>query len=151
MQLSSPAWKAGEPIPKKYTCDGEDRSPPLRILGAPAGTAAFALVVTDPDAPSGTFVHWTLYDLPGRALGLPEGLPRAPTLPDGSQQGKTSWGRVGYGGPCPPGGRHRYFFRLHALKAPLRAGPGLTAEALEKALSSLTLEVAELMGTYSRP
>lgn len=148
--ISSPAWRNGESIPKLYTCDGRDISPPLSFEGAPAGTRAFALVCSDPDAPHGTWVHWVIYNIPGGVRGLREGVSRDPSFPDGSHQGNNSWNRLGYGGPCPPSGRHRYFFRLHALRESVRAGPGLTAHELEKALQGIELESAELLGTYAR-
>ncbi len=151
LKLNSPQWKHGETIPKKYTADGSDVSPPLHFEGVPAGTKAFVLVCDDPDAPGGTWVHWVLYNVPGVAHGLPEGVPTNPSLPDGSRQGKNSWDNIGYGGPSPPPGKpHRYFFRLYALREPLSLPPGLSAKEAEAAARPKSLEMAELMGTFGR-
>jgi Raf kinase inhibitor-like YbhB/YbcL family protein len=151
MKLSSPKWKKGETIPMRYTGDGPDVSPPLVFEGVPAGTKAFALVCDDPDAPVGTWVHWVIYDIPGTANGLAEGVAKAGVLPDGSRQGKNSWKNLGYGGPSPPPGKpHRYFFRLYALREPLGAAPGLTAKDAESAARAKSIESAEYMGTYGR-
>ena len=151
LRVSSPAWKHGERIPTRYTDDGEDLSPPLVFEGAPPGTAALALICDDPDAPGGTWVHWVLYDLPGTATGLAEGVPTEPRLPDGSLQGRNGWSRIGYGGPSPPRGKpHRYFFRLYALREPLRARPGLSAAEIERAARGRAIESASFMGTYGR-
>jgi len=151
LTVSSPAWKHGEPIPKKYTGDGADVSPPLVFAGVPTGTTSFALVCDDPDAPVGTWVHWVIYDLPGTATGVPEGVPKAASLPDGSRQGRNSWKKLGYGGPSPPPGKpHRYFFRLYALREPLGAGPGLGAKEMEASARARSIGMAEFMGTYGR-
>src|SRR5215831_4960318 len=117
--LSSTSLQDGR-VPKKFTCDGEDKSPPLTWRSRPDGTKALALTVTDPDAPGGAFTHWVLYNLPADANGLPEGVPKEAQLSNGSLQGKSDFGRVGYGGPCPPpGGPHRYVFTLYALDVKL--------------------------------
>jgi len=155
LELKSPAFKAGGRIPKKYTCQGDDVSPPLAWTQAPPGTKSLALIMDDPDAPVGTWVHWVLYDLPATLTSLSEGLPRQEALPDGSKHGK-SWGvddfsRTGYYGPCPPPGHpHRYFFRLYALDRV----PGLPTQAtkseLLKAMTGHILGQAELMGLYQR-
>lgn len=151
LRVSSPQWKHGETIPKKYTGDGPDVSPPLHFEEVPAGTRSFALVCDDPDAPVGTWVHWAIYDIPGVAKGLAEGIAKAPSLPDGSRQGKNSWNKIGYGGPSPPPGKpHRYFFRLYALREPLNATPGLTAKDVEAAARAKAIEMAEFVGTYGR-
>ncbi len=150
LTLDSPAFAQGEPIPRAYTCDGDDISPPLTWTDPPADTVTFALVMEDPDAPGGTWEHWVIFDVPGDASGLPEAIPPEPRLPDGSVQGLNSWGRVGYGGPCPPGGRHRYFFRLYALDTRLELGADTTAAQLMEALEGHVLARAELMGVYSR-
>lgn len=151
LKLTSPQWRHGETIPKKHTADGSDVSPPLHFEGIPAGTKGFALVCDDPDAPVGTWVHWAIYDVPGVARGLPEGIPTVASLPDGSRQGKNSWNKIGYGGPSPPPGKpHRYFFRLYALREPLNAASGLSAKEVEAAARARSLEMAELMGTYGR-
>ena len=152
LRLSSPQWKRGETIPKKYTGDGADASPPLVFESVPAGTKSFALICDDPDAPVGTWVHWVLYDVPGTAKGLPEGVPTGPSLPDGSRQGKNGWKTTGYRGPAPPPGKpHRYFFRLYALKDYLSQAPGLEAREVESAARSKSIEMAEYLGVYQRP
>ncbi len=149
--LASPAFASGEPIPRKYTCDGDDVSPPLTWTNAPTATQAFALVMEDPDAPGGTWDHWVIFDIPGHASGLSQAIPPEPRLPDGSIQGVNSWGQVGYGGPCPPEGRgHRYFFRLYALDTRLELGAEISAARLMEAMEGHVLAQAELMGVYRR-
>ena len=151
LRLSSTKWKHGETIPKRFTGDGPDVSPPLAFDGVPTGTKAFVLICDDPDAPVGTWVHWVIYDIPGTAKGLPEGVPKDGSLPDGSRQGRNSWKNLGYGGPSPPPGRpHRYFFRLYALREPLGATPGLSAKEAETAARTKSIESAEFLGTYGR-
>jgi len=148
--LQSPAFAPQGAIPAKYSCDGEDVSPPLEWSGAPADTKSFALIVDDPDAPIGTFNHWILFNIPASVNQLPEGVPRKDTLADGSRQGKTSWRKVGYGGPCPPSGTHRYFFKLYALDTMLNLPAGATKEEVLQAMSGHILATGELMGTYKR-
>ena len=151
LKLSSPQWKPGETVPRKYTGDGTDVSPPLVFEGVPVGTKAFALICDDPDAPVGTWVHWVIYDVPGTAKGLPEGVPKGASLPDGSRQGLNGWKTTGYRGPSPPPGKpHRYFFRLYALREPLGLAPGLTAQEVEAAAKARSLGSAEYLGTYGR-
>jgi Raf kinase inhibitor-like YbhB/YbcL family protein len=152
LTLSSSAFSAGGSIPALYTCEGKDVSPPLAWGGAPAGTQSFALVVDDPDAPDPaapkmTWVHWVLYNLPATTHLLPEAVK---SLPAGTREGKNDWKRTGYGGPCPPIGRHRYFFKLYALDCELPDLTGPTKAALEKAMAGHVLEKAELMGTYQK-
>ncbi len=149
--LKSPAFAYGGAVPKRYTCDGEDRSPPLRWQGVPEGTGALLLYVFDPDAPVGTFVHWVAYDLPPDRNGLPEGVPKTPEAM-GFKQATNDFRRVGYGGPCPPRGHgsHRYFFRLYALDGPLGLAPGRPAREVLKAAEGHVLGEAEWMGTYTR-
>jgi len=150
-ELKSSAFKAGETIPRKHTCDGQDLSPPLAWADPPPGTKSFALVCDDPDAPAGTWVHWVLYGVPASVTSLPEGVRPAPTLDDGSRQGTNDFRRTGYGGPCPPrGAPHRYSFRLYALAAVPELAPGATKAALLKAIGGHTLGQAELMGRYAR-
>ncbi|HYY06674.1 MAG TPA: YbhB/YbcL family Raf kinase inhibitor-like protein [Candidatus Limnocylindria bacterium] len=150
-ELKSRAFKPGETIPRKHTCDGEDVSPPLAWTDPPAGTKSFALVCDDPDAPAGTWVHWVLYGVPASARSLPEGVPPKATHDDGSRQGTNDFRRTGYGGPCPPrGAPHRYYFRLYALDAVPELAPGATKAALLKAIGEHTLGQAELMGRYGR-
>lgn len=155
LKITSPAFAANRPIPAKYTCDGENLSPPLAWTGVPPGAASLALIMDDPDAPAGTWVHWVLYDLDATAPGLPEGLPKRDELDGGGVQG-LCWGvdrfsRLGYQGPCPPpGAPHRYRFRLYALHAPLRLAPRATKAEVLKAMAGHVLAQAELVGTYRR-
>ncbi len=149
LQLTSPAFAAQGEIPKRFTCDGAGVPPPLAWTGAPAGTKSFALVVDDPDAPMGTWVHWVLYDLPDTVAALPEGL-KAKDLPPGTREGTNSWKTTGYGGPCPPAGRHRYFHKLYALDIVLPDLDRPTSGRLEKAMAGHVLARAELVGTYQR-
>ena len=148
--LISSAFSQGGAIPAQYTCDGADVSPPLSWGGGPAGTAAFALICEDPDAPVGNWVHWVVYNIPAGRDSLPEGLPAVGQLEDGTVQGVNGWGRTGYGGPCPPSGTHRYFFRLYALDSLLELPAGANASELREAMSGHVLDEAELMGVYSR-
>jgi Raf kinase inhibitor-like YbhB/YbcL family protein len=150
-ELKSPSISSGGDIPTKHTCDGPDVSPPLEWTSPPAGTKAFALVCEDPDAPSGLWVHWVLWGMAPTATALPEGVNRAPTLPDGSRQGRNDFGKVGHNGPCPPRGRpHRYFYRLYALDAVPSLEPGATRQQLLDAIKGHVLGQAELMGRYGR-
>ena len=149
--LESSAFKDGGDIPKKYTCDGEDLSPNLTWNEPPAGTKSLALIADDPDAPSGTWVHWVYFDIPVQARSLPEGLSKNAELKDGSRQGRNDFGRVGYGGPCPPRGpAHRYLFKLYALNAKLDLPPGATKADVERAMKGKILGQAQLMGKYKR-
>lgn len=149
-RLESSAFVAGASIPARYTCDGDDISPPLSWSEPPTRTRSFALIMDDPDAPVGVWDHWLLYNLPADARGLPAGIPAAPKLDDGSVHGKNSWGRTDYGGPCPPSGEHRYFFKLYALDAPLDLAPGANKQTLLQAMDGHVLAEAELMGVYGR-
>ncbi len=149
-QLTSSAFEHEGPIPGKYSCDGENVSPPLRWGDPPEGAQSFALIFDDPDAPAGTWVHWVLYNIPGEARALPDAVPAEVKLVDGSLHGKNSWRRMDYGGPCPPGGTHRYFFKLYALDTMLDLPAGATREQLEQAMEGHILAQAELMGTYTR-
>ena len=151
MELTTPDFPAGGTIGKPFTADGGDLSPALAWKGAPQATRAFALIVDDPDAPAGTWVHWVLYDLPGTAAGLAQAQPRSPVLGNGAKQGRNSWSRLGWNGPSPPPGKpHRYFFKLYALDGTLGLEPGATAQALERAMKGKVLAEASLMGTYGR-
>ncbi|MFS8866707.1 YbhB/YbcL family Raf kinase inhibitor-like protein [Synechococcus sp. H65.1] len=150
LQLASSAFAPSEPIPSRYTCEGEDLSPPLTWSGAPVGTQSFALIMDDPDAPRGTFVHWVVYNLPASVTSLPEGIRSDSDLPQGAVHGQNSWGRNSYGGPCPPSGTHRYFFTLYALDSQLALAPGATKEALLQAMEGHILAQAQLMGTYQK-
>jgi len=141
----------GGKIPARHTCTGEDLSPPLEWSGVPAGTRAFALVCEDPDAPTGMWVHWVLYNLPAESTGLPEGIGHGASLPAGALEGKNSWGRNGYGGPCPPPGKpHHYVFRLYALDAPLSLLAGATKAQVEAALRGHVLAQDEYVGLFGR-
>ena len=150
LSITSTAFKQGERIPSKYTCDGSDVSPGLEWSDVPDSTRSFTIIADDPDAPVGTWIHWVLYNVPGETRTLPEAVPPDANLPDGSRQGKNSWGRPGYGGPCPPGGTHRYFFKLYALDTVLELPSGVSKDDLLKAMKGHILAEAELMGVYSR-
>jgi Raf kinase inhibitor-like YbhB/YbcL family protein len=145
MILESEAFPEGGVIPGRHTCDGVDVSPPLSWRDAPAETVTFALVMDDPDAPAGTWVHWVLFDVPAAVSEIREG-----TTPRGSREGKNSWRRSGYGGPCPPSGTHRYVFRLYAVDCALGLASGTTATDLARALRGHVLAEARLMGRYAR-
>jgi len=149
-ELTSTAFAPGEPIPRKYSCDGEDISPPLQWSDPPQGTQSFALIADDPDAPLGTWVHWVLYNLPAEARALPEAVPPDAELPDGSRHGQNSWRRLDYGGPCPPSGTHRYVFKLYALDMVLDLKAGASKKQVLKAMEGHILAQAEVMGVYSR-
>ena len=154
-RLTSPAFKHGETIPKVHTCEGKDPSPALDWSGAPPGTKSFALIMDDPDAPVGLWVHWVLYNIPGELSGLPENLPKTARVLGGAKHG-ASWGvdsfsRTGYGGPCPPPGKpHRYVFKLFALDKALGLPPGATASETAKAMEGHVLGRAELIGLFER-
>jgi Raf kinase inhibitor-like YbhB/YbcL family protein len=149
--LKARDFDAGGPIPEKFTCDGTDVSPALEWTAPPDGTAAFALIVDDPDAPAGTWVHWLLYDIPANQLELPEGVETAAQLPSGARQGRNDFRRIGYGGPCPPPGTpHHYHFRLFALKSAVGLRPGVARAALDEAMRGRVLATAELVGLYQR-
>jgi Raf kinase inhibitor-like YbhB/YbcL family protein len=142
-EITSDAFAEAGTIPSRHTCDGPNVSPPLSFAGAPAGARSLALVVDDPDAPVGTFTHWLAWGIDSGADGLGEGQ-AAP------REGRNGFGAVGYAGPCPPRGRHRYFFRLHALDVELELEPGAGRDDLERALEGHVLETAALMGGYER-
>jgi Raf kinase inhibitor-like YbhB/YbcL family protein len=151
MKLTSSALTHGGSIAREFTCDGADTAPPLEWSGAPPGTGSYALIVDDPDAPDPaapkmTYVHWVLYDIPTSANGLPKG----GKPPAGARDGKNDWKRTGYGGPCPPIGRHRYFFKLYALDAMLGDLKSPTKAKLLEGMEGHVLEHVELMGTYQR-
>lgn len=154
LKLGSPAFAHATEIPARYTCDGEDISPPLTWSGVPQATKSLALIVEDPDAPDPkaprvVWVHWILYNIPPSATGLAEAV-AARQLPAGTRQGMNSWHRTGYGGPCPPIGRHRYFHRLYALDTLLPDLGNPDKAKLQKAMAGHVLAQAELMGTYAR-
>jgi hypothetical protein len=147
MQIKSAAFEANTPIPAQYTGDVSDVSPPLTFEEVPEGTRSLALIVDDPDAPRGDFVHWLLYDLPPSTTALAEG----GKLPSGAKVGMNDFGREDYGGPAPPPGKpHRYFFKLYALDSPVELGPGATKDELEKAMRGHIVAETQLVGTYGR-
>ena len=151
LALTSPAFQPSEAIPRDHTCQGADRSPALSWTGLPAGTRSLVLIVDDPDAPDPkaprmTWVHWVLYNLPADSAGLPEG----GALPVGTLEGLNDWKRTGWGGPCPPVGRHRYFFKLYALDAPLPDLNQPSKAQVEQAMTGHVLGQATLMGTYQK-
>jgi len=154
LSLSSSRFSAGGEIPRKYTCEGSDISPPLSWQGVPAGAKSLVLIVDDPDAPDPkaprmTWVHWVLYNLPPGSTGLPEGVSES-ALPEGALGGVNDWKRTEYGGPCPPIGRHRYFHKLYALDTVLPDLSGPTKARLEQAMGGHVLAKAELIGTYRK-
>ncbi len=154
LTLTSPAFSHQGEIPKRYTCEGEDTSPPLSWSNPPEGTKSFALIVDDPDAPDllaprMTWVHWVLYNLPPTARELPAEIGRE-ALPRGTREGQNDWKRTGYGGPCPPIGRHRYFHKLYALDTVLPDLGTPTKPELERAMEGHVLGRAELVGTYEK-
>jgi Raf kinase inhibitor-like YbhB/YbcL family protein len=145
IQLSSLGFNEGDLIPRKYTCDGDDISPNLSWSGTPSGSQGLVMIMDDPDAPAGTWVHWVLYGLPSDLIEFPEGVQGL------GVDGVNSWSRLGYGGPCPPPGTtHRYFFKLYALDMGLNLEPGATKEEIEKAMAGHILAWGQLMGTYER-
>ena len=144
MNLTSPAFQNNAPTPSEYTCDGANLSPPLEISDAPSNAKSLALVMDDPDAPVGTWDHWVVFNIASAIREIPKG-----TEPNGVG-GRNSWGRTGYGGPCPPSGAHRYFFKLYALDTTLNLPEGSTKKELESAMQGHIVAQAQLMGTYKR-
>jgi Raf kinase inhibitor-like YbhB/YbcL family protein len=150
LALESTAFDNGDVIPARFSCDGKNISPELTWGPTPDGTLSFALIMEDPDAPGGTFIHWVIFNVPPDSTGLPEGVSKDAELADGSRQGTNSGRALGYTGPCPPGQTHRYFFKLFALDEALDLAPGATADELTSAMNGHILDQAELMGTYTR-
>lgn len=151
LQITSSAFKNGQPIPVQYTGEGKDISPPLQWTNIPANAKSLVLISDDPDAPMGTWVHWVVYDLPAETAGLAEGVPKTPELANGAKQGVNDFKRIGYNGPMPPPGKpHRYFFKLYALDCRLGLNPGATKAQVEKAMQGHILAQGQLMGTYQR-
>ena len=149
--LSSPAFEPNKPIPKQYSCEGRDVSPPLRWSDLPDNAKVVALICDDPDAPAGTWVHWVVYDVPADTKELREGVPADETLAGGAHQGVNDFKKVGYSGPCPPPGKpHRYFFKLYALDAPTGLEPRATKDKLLKAVKGHVVGEAQLIGTFQR-
>ncbi len=154
LAITSSAFANGAAIPRQHTCEGADTSPPLAWTGVPAGAKSLVLIVDDPDAPDPaapkmTWVHWVLYDIPPGASGLPEAV-KAAALPPPTREGLNDWRRTGYGGPCPPIGRHRYFFKLYALDRALGDLGHPTKARVEAAMKGHVLAQAELVGTYQK-
>ena len=150
MKILSPAFQHEGMIPIKFSCKGDDISPPLKWENAPAGAKSFVLVCDDPDAPMGTWDHWLLFNIPASVTELQEGVPAQAELPNGARHGKNSWGRKDYGGPCPPGGTHRYFFKFYALDTLLDLKPGASKRELLNAMQGHILAQTELMGKFKR-
>lgn len=150
IKLTSSAFEDGGMIPSKYTCDGQDISPPLSWDNVPEKTEGIAIICDDPDAPMGTWVHWVLFNLPAEKRELAENVPDDETLPDGTRQGITDFGTTGYGGPCPPSGTHRYFFKIYALDIPIDIVSIVDKKTLLKAMAGHILAEGQLMGKYKR-
>lgn len=151
MQVLSKVISPGAEFPKRNTCQGEDSSPPLAWSGAPASARSFALILDDPDAPSGTFTHWIAWNIPAAAQELPENVPKTAPMAAGASQGRNDFGKIGYGGPCPPPGKaHRYYFRLFALDSALSLKPGAGRAELERAMEGHIVARGELMARFAR-
>jgi Raf kinase inhibitor-like YbhB/YbcL family protein len=151
LEVTSTAFKEGETIPKPYTGDGKDTSPPLRWTDPPQATQSFAVICDDPDAPRGTWVHWVLFNLSAEARELPEAVPTEKTLASGAKQGTNDFRNIGYGGPAPPRGKpHRYFFKVYALDTSLNVPPGTTKAQVVTAMQGHVLAEGQLMGKYAR-
>jgi Raf kinase inhibitor-like YbhB/YbcL family protein len=149
--LSSPSFQSNQPMRAKHSCEGADASPALKWEGAPAGAKSFALICDDPDAPGGSWVHWVIYGIPAKTTELPESVAKTDSV-SGAKQGMNDFGKVGYGGPCPPPGHgvHHYHFRLYALDTELNLAPRLTRRQLDSAMKGHVLAQRELIGTYQR-
>jgi Raf kinase inhibitor-like YbhB/YbcL family protein len=151
LHLTSSAFQPEGNIPRQFTCQGEDISPELTWKNAPKQTKSFALIVHDPDAPrAGGFTHWVAYNIPANVNNLPQAVPAGEKLPDGALQGKNDFGQLGYRGPCPPSGTHRYYFYLYALDSDLKLQPGASKDEVENAIKGHVVEKAELMGKYKK-
>jgi Raf kinase inhibitor-like YbhB/YbcL family protein len=148
-RLTAAAFRNGEFIPEEFTCDGPDISPALEWTEPPAGTESLAVIVDDPDAPAGTWVHWVLYDIPGDTRKLEDGIAKDRHLLNGARQGRNDFGKIGYNGPCPPkGGPHRYFFKLCALDKQMNLKAGASKAELERAMKGHLLAEAEVVGRF---
>ena len=150
MIVKSSVFSEGAIMGAKYTCDGEDVSPPLSWSGAPGETQSFTLICDDPDAPAGTWVHWVFYDIPGSVSELPENVPGQKNPKTGGAQGVNDFRKIGYGGPCPPGGTHRYYVTLSALDKEIGMAPGASKQQVSAAMKGHVLAEAQLMGRYRR-
>lgn len=149
-ELTSTGFSEGERIPKRYTCDGDDISPPLSWSGMPDDTVSLVLIMDDPDASVGTWDHWIVFNIPPTSSGFSEDYPSVSELPEGARHGINSWQRIGFGGPCPPGGMHRYYFKLYALDCRLDLEAGSPSSAVVRAMEGHVISQTHLMGTYSR-
>jgi len=149
IELKSSAFSEGGSIPDKYSCNGPNVSPPLKWNTIPQDTKSIAIIVDDPDAPRGDWVHWVVYHLPPSLRDLPERIPKDKILGNGGRQGTNDFGKIGYDGPCPPSGTHRYYFRIYALDAEVLTEPGATKAQLLKAMDGHILAEGQLMGRYS--
>jgi Raf kinase inhibitor-like YbhB/YbcL family protein len=150
MKVTSAAFEEGASIPKKFTSDGDNISPQIAWTGIPTDTKSIALICDDPDAPIGLFTHWVLFNLPADTKELSEGVQTQKTLPNGAKQGANDAGKIGYTGPCPPSGTHRYFFKVYALDTEVKLDPGIRVTQLQKAVQGHILAEGQLMGIYSR-
>lgn len=150
IQLTSSAFDQGKPIPEEYTCDGRNISPPLQWSNVPEGAQSLAMIVHDPDAPRGTFIHWIIYNIPPNITEFTENVDKERVLPSGARQGLNDADKIGYTGPCPPSGTHRYFFRIYALDSTLDLEPGANMKQIEDAMRGKIIATGELMGTYKR-
>ena len=150
IKVISTAFQEGGMIPKQYTCDDQNISPPLEWDSVPANAKTLALIADDPDAPGKTWVHWVVFDMPATTKSLPENVPAQETIAGGGKQGTTDFRRIGYGGPCPPGGTHRYYFKVYALDKELGLDNKTTKDQLLKAMEGHTLAQGQLMGKYKR-
>ena len=152
LEITSPAFKEGEMIPKLYTCQGKDGSPPLKVASVVKESRSLVLIMDDPDAPGRTWVHWVLFNLPPDTTSISEAIPAQPTLSNGAVHGANSWGKkkIGYGGPCPPSGTHRYYFKIYALDTKLDLKPGATKDQVEKAMKGHVIAEGQFMGKYKK-
>lgn len=150
IKITSPVFEYGEYIPSAYTCMGKDMSPPINWQGVPRNAKSLVLICDDPDAPMGTWVHWVIYNIPPDSKGLPEGIPGLERLKDGTLQGINDFRKIGYGGPCPPGGVHRYYFKIYAIDTMLNIDPGATKKRIMKLIEGHIISKGELMGRFKR-
>jgi Raf kinase inhibitor-like YbhB/YbcL family protein len=150
IRITSTAFEEGGTIPRKYTCDGSDISPPLAWSSVPSGTKSIALICDDPDAPGKTWVHWVVFNIPADIKELPEKVPDQKILSSGAKQGMSDFQKIGYGGPCPPSGTHRYYFKIYALDIELTSEAGITKAELLKSMEGHILGQGQLMGRYKR-
>jgi Raf kinase inhibitor-like YbhB/YbcL family protein len=150
IEITSITFDDGGMIPSKYTCDDQNVSPPLSLSSVPDSAKSLALICDDPDAPAGTWVHWVMYNIPPKTKELPENIPPKKELPDGTKQGLNDFRNYGYGGPCPPSGTHRYFFKIYALDTELKPGGDITKQDLLDMMKDHILAQGQLMGKYSR-